>query len=287
MASVTDQEVTQYDRQIRLWGLEAQNRLRGSKIMLFGIGPLGGEICKNLVLAGIGEMNICDPNPTQEKTLLMTNGTTFPTRAEASRARVEELNPRVVVNIIPGSMKDKNADDFSGFNLVIITDIFAKEELVRISNICRKKNIKVIIGAQFGLYGIGFNDLLDHEYAFTIDSGETNKSTTNFCAFEDSIASPDPKISKREAKRNFLMPLHAFKAILESSCDLKNQDINSKYGLSEDIVTNCIHSVPPVAAVIGGILGQEAIKAIGLKEPPIDNWFLFNGDQMRGSCIKI
>jgi len=67
MASVTDQEVTQYDRQIRLWGLEAQNRLRGSKIMLFGIGPLGGEICKNLVLAGIGEMNICDPNPTQEK----------------------------------------------------------------------------------------------------------------------------------------------------------------------------------------------------------------------------
>ena len=67
MTSVTEQEVTQYDRQIRLWGLEAQNRLRGAKILLFGIGPLGGEICKNLVLAGIGEIDICDPTPPTEK----------------------------------------------------------------------------------------------------------------------------------------------------------------------------------------------------------------------------
>jgi len=69
--------------------------------------------------------------------------------------------------------------------------------------------------------------------------------------------------------------------------DLKNTEINAKYSLENEVISNCFDSVPPVAAVIGGILGQEAIKAIGLKEPPIDNWFLFNGDQMRGNCIKI
>ena len=65
--TVTEQEVTQYDRQIRLWGLEAQNRLRTSKILLFGLKPLGAEICKNLVLAGIGEISVCDSEPINEK----------------------------------------------------------------------------------------------------------------------------------------------------------------------------------------------------------------------------
>ena len=65
--TVTEQEVTQYDRQIRLWGLEAQNRLRSSKILLFGLKPLGAEICKNLVLAGIGEISVCDSEPINDK----------------------------------------------------------------------------------------------------------------------------------------------------------------------------------------------------------------------------
>ena len=37
----------------------------------------------------------------------MTNGLDFGSRAEASRARVAELNPRVQVKIIPGDISDK------------------------------------------------------------------------------------------------------------------------------------------------------------------------------------
>ena len=70
MTEVTEQEVTQYDRQIRLWGLEAQQRLRNAKIMVFGLGALGGEIVKNLVLAGIGEINVCDSGKVDEKVSL-------------------------------------------------------------------------------------------------------------------------------------------------------------------------------------------------------------------------
>ena len=70
MTEVTEQEVTQYDRQIRLWGLEAQQRLRNANIMVFGLGALGGEIVKNLVLAGIGEINVCDSEKVDEKVSL-------------------------------------------------------------------------------------------------------------------------------------------------------------------------------------------------------------------------
>ena len=108
----------------------------------------------------------------------MTNGTEFKTVAEASKARIEELNPRVKVNLVPGSSKDKvdshlvfNVTSilqdelfFADFTLVIITDIVDKSELIRITDIARKKNSKIIVGAQFGLHGVGFNDFQAHDY---------------------------------------------------------------------------------------------------------------------------
>ena len=43
----------------------------------------------------------------------MTNGIEFKTVAEASKARIEELNPRVKVNLVPGSSKDKVRLEFN------------------------------------------------------------------------------------------------------------------------------------------------------------------------------
>jgi len=42
----------QYDRQIRLWGLAAQQRMSETRVLVFGLRGLATEICKNLVLAG-------------------------------------------------------------------------------------------------------------------------------------------------------------------------------------------------------------------------------------------
>lgn len=38
--------------------------------------------------------------------------------------------------------------------------------------------------------------------------------------------------------------------------------------------------IPPIGAIVGGLMGQEAIKAIGQKERPICNVLLFDGDRM-------
>lgn len=68
-AEVSEKEIIQYDRQIRLWGLDAQKRLRASKVCSIGLGSLGAEIVKNLVLAGIGEMTLVDNHKPDEKVL--------------------------------------------------------------------------------------------------------------------------------------------------------------------------------------------------------------------------
>ena len=51
--AVTKQESEIYDRQIRLWGIEAQQRLQSSRILLAGrFSGTSAEVGKNLVLAG-------------------------------------------------------------------------------------------------------------------------------------------------------------------------------------------------------------------------------------------
>ena len=59
-------EIALYDRQLRLWGIEAQNRMRKAKVLLITIKALGNEVAKNLVLAGIGSLTIVDSGQVTE-----------------------------------------------------------------------------------------------------------------------------------------------------------------------------------------------------------------------------
>lgn len=42
-----------YDRQIRVWGKEAQGRLMTAKVLIAGLSGLNIEVAKNLALAGV------------------------------------------------------------------------------------------------------------------------------------------------------------------------------------------------------------------------------------------
>lgn len=58
-----------YDRQIRLWGAQAQERIRNAHILLVSLRALGTEIAKNLTLAGISSLTIVDDEPVTESDL--------------------------------------------------------------------------------------------------------------------------------------------------------------------------------------------------------------------------
>jgi len=52
-AEFTAEEAAIYDRQMRLWGVEAQKRLQSSHVLISGLTQFGSEVAKNLVLSGI------------------------------------------------------------------------------------------------------------------------------------------------------------------------------------------------------------------------------------------
>lgn len=67
--SLTADEIAIYDRQIRLWGAQAQERIRSAHILLVSLRALGTEIAKNLVLAGISSLTIIDDEAATEEDL--------------------------------------------------------------------------------------------------------------------------------------------------------------------------------------------------------------------------
>lgn len=62
-------EIALYDRQIRLWGAQAQERIRSANILLVSLRALGTEIAKNLTLAGISSLTIIDDDIVTEEDL--------------------------------------------------------------------------------------------------------------------------------------------------------------------------------------------------------------------------
>lgn len=62
-------EIALYDRQIRLWGAQAQERIRSANILLISLRALGTEIAKTLTLAGISSLTIIDDEPVTEDDL--------------------------------------------------------------------------------------------------------------------------------------------------------------------------------------------------------------------------
>lgn len=64
--TLSKEEAELYDRQIRLWGHDSQQRITNAKILVLGFGGLASEIAKNMVLAGINTMTIVDWKKAEE-----------------------------------------------------------------------------------------------------------------------------------------------------------------------------------------------------------------------------
>ena len=47
--------LTQFSRTELLLGKEAMERLKGARVAVFGVGGVGGYVCKALVRSGVGE----------------------------------------------------------------------------------------------------------------------------------------------------------------------------------------------------------------------------------------
>ncbi|KAF3784875.1 SUMO-activating enzyme subunit 1A [Nymphaea thermarum] len=106
---LTEQETALYDRQIRIWGADAQRRLSKSHILVSGITGTIVEFCKNVVLAGIGSLTLMDDRLVSDKDLLVNflippdeDKYKEKTIAEVCSDSLRDFNPMVSVSFEKG-----------------------------------------------------------------------------------------------------------------------------------------------------------------------------------------
>lgn len=177
---ISADEIALYDRQIRLWGMKAQEKIRNASVLLITMRALANEIAKNLVLAGINSITVIDPSPVTEtdqaaQFLLPTEPSPVGmNRAQASSANLQKLNPRVRVTYDSTSIASKSPSFFTPFTVVIATDL-DPIALNVINTATRLHGIPFYAASAHGLYAYAFADLISHD--FSIEREASNKTT--------------------------------------------------------------------------------------------------------------
>ncbi|KAJ4482268.1 hypothetical protein J3R30DRAFT_3458188 [Lentinula aciculospora] len=324
-AEFTEEEQGRYDRQIRLWGIEAQQRMRNATILVARLKGTATETIKNIVLAGIGKLILVDADDVEEEDLgagfFFRDDDVGKKRVEAAKARIEDLNPLVTVETVP-SFNVLNNQNFestvNGVDLVCITE-WDRDDLIRLNNICRRSRKPFYTGGTYGLLGYIFCDLVDHVYispnrSSPKDAQKNSQVKALYSSLQDALSHRWSALSKRQTKELnpaavfAVLSLWQFQSIrkrlpsgtqdieelqqitdvLVSGADVNKQVLTTiPHNLIESVTMTAAHEFSPVCAIVGGLLAQDILKTLAAREPPIANFLIFDGNTGGASVCRL
>ncbi|CAI0446493.1 unnamed protein product, partial [Linum tenue] len=300
---LTEQETALYDRQIRVWGADAQRRLSKSHIFVYGMKGTVAEFCKNIVLAGVGSVTLMDDRAVTNEALASNflippeekvySGKTL---AELCCDSLKEFNPMVHVSVEKAELVTLGQQFFEKFDVVVISSCPPATKIL-INEKCRKLSKRVAFYTVECRDSCGeiFVDLQNYKYMKVMTLPSDYMMISRFI-LQEATSAPWGRLQRRTSKLYFAMRvIESFEeangrnpgvfsvedvpAVLQLKRKLcEAQSVSESFvpdTLLERLVIGSIE-FPPVCAIIGGILGQEVIKAISGKGDPVKNFFYFD-----------
>lgn len=141
--------LNQFSRTELLLGKDAMEKLRGSRVAVFGIGGVGGYVCEALVRSGVGAFDLIDDDKVcltnLNRQIIATRSTVGKYKTEVMKERMLDINPEVKVETHQCFFLPENADTFpfEEYDYVVdaVDTVTAKLELVMK---CKEKNVPII-----------------------------------------------------------------------------------------------------------------------------------------------
>lgn len=102
-----DDELLRYGRHILLddIGIEGQERLLSSKVLVVGAGGLGSPVCLYLASAGVGEIRIADDDTVElsnlQRQIMHTNARVGSPKVESAQLAMAQINPDTKIVPLP------------------------------------------------------------------------------------------------------------------------------------------------------------------------------------------
>lgn len=116
---------SKFERTIQAIGEEAFSRLHSARVILFGVGGVGGWCAEALVRSGIQQLTIVDfdiVNPSNlNRQIVATSANIGNTKVEEMRQRLLLINPEAAITALPMRYSSETAEqiDFNEYDYVI------------------------------------------------------------------------------------------------------------------------------------------------------------------------
>lgn len=243
----------QFSRTELLLGQDATEKLRKKKVIVFGIGGVGGYAVEALARSGVGRIDLCDDDvvclTNLNRQLIATRETIGKPKVEIMRERIHSINPHCEVQAFRSFYLPETASqfDFSIYDYVIdaVDTVTAKLSLISEANRLRVPIISAM----------GAGNKLDPG-AFKV----SDIYKTAVC--------PLAKVMRRECKKRGISKL---KVVYSEEKPLKPLEIPGSSCREHCIcpkgsVHKCTEkraipgSVPFVPPVVGFLLAEEVVK---------------------------
>lgn len=156
---LNDDELLRYSRQIMLpqIGIEGQQKIHQSKVLLFGVGGLGSPVAMYLVASGIGELTLVDPDAVDltnlQRQILHGTNDVGKDKVSSAKQTLADINPqtniRTVNEILTG---ERLEEEIKRSNIVVdATDNF--QSRFAINTVCVKTKTALVTGAAIRFEG--------------------------------------------------------------------------------------------------------------------------------------
>lgn len=247
--------INQFSRTELLIGEEAIDRLKKSRVAVFGVGGVGGYVCEALVRSGIEAFDLIDNDDVCltniNRQIIATRDTVGRYKTEVMKERMLSINPDVKVTEHRCFFLPENADefDFNKYDYVVdaVDTVTAKLEIIM-----RAKDANVPV-----ISAMGAGNKMD---------------PTKFVVTDIYKTSGDPlaKVMRKELKKRNIKSL---KVVYSSELPISpREEVIDKYKESNDVSPDIEHisqtrrqtpgSISFVPSVAGLIIAGEVIKDI-------------------------
>ena len=139
MSDKTAEHIREQDlRTAAMLGTAGLQRLRAARVIVFGLGGVGGHLCEALARAGVGALDLVDHDTVSlsniNRQTLALHSTVGAQKVDVMAARIRDINPDCRVTVHPCFYLPEQADhfDFAAYDYIAdaIDTVGAKIDLV-------------------------------------------------------------------------------------------------------------------------------------------------------------
>ncbi len=127
-----------FEREIALIGEEDFLKIQTKKVLVFGLGGVGGYVCEMLVRSGIKEIGICDfdiiTNSNKNRQIIALDSTIGKNKVVVMKERLKDINDNLIIHEYNFKITEDNINkipnDYDYF-IDAVDDVSAKIAIIR------------------------------------------------------------------------------------------------------------------------------------------------------------